>query len=358
MSSFPNRVADRTESIDSLVIGLAHDARMARHAVQVFSERHGDAGIAVAREAVEGMGAWRGGRIRQRMERAGGPIDAREMVRHWGTGELLGAAELGWGAVHGSAGEVVVELASTPECEQFRWHTMPELSFFYYDALYRGIAGALGEGFSVNVEPPLTEHGPVVATFRFQGATVGAAQPINDGHFATDEAADAVLQESAKGRGALYVLLGRAAENAFGDTGEQSFREAVRRFGAERGHALRTRHQLRGLPLTLKSLGENYDSGGNTTIWRWADEGELTHQVLHQDCVYCPYVSVWHDLDALKYGRIYDYEVHLAQLQAYNPDVVIAWGEIQSEGAPRCQFRYSLPSAPPEPVPLETIAAQ
>jgi hypothetical protein len=342
MTSFPNRVADRAESIDSLVIGLAHDARMARHAVQVLGERHGDRGIAVAREAVEGMGTWRGGRIRRRMERAGGAIDAREMVRHWGTGDLLGAAELGWGSVHGSAGEVVAELASTPECESFRWHTMPELSFFYFDALYRGIAKGLGEGFTVSVEPPQSEHGPVIATWRFQGAAVGAAEPIDDGHFAADEAADAVLQESAKGRGALYAHVGRAATEAFGDNGEQSFREAVRRFGAERGHALRTRHQLLGLPLTLKSLGENYDSGGNTTIWRWADGGELTHGVLHQDCVYCPYVSVWHDLDALRFGRIYDYEVHLAQLQAYNPDVQIAWGEIQSEGAPTCQFRYTL----------------
>jgi hypothetical protein len=357
MSSFPNRVADRSESISSLVVGLGHDARMARHAVQVLGERQGETGIAAARKAVEGMGRWRGGRIRQRMERAGGPIDAREMVRHWGTGELLGAAELGWGSVRGSAGEVVVELASTPECEQFRWHSMPEISFFYFSALYTGIAEALGEGFSVSVEPPRSDDGPVVATFRFAGAEIGAPDAINDGHFSTDEAADAVLQESAKGRGALYALVGREATQAFGDTGEQSFREAVRRFGAERGFALRTRHQLQGLPLTLKSLGENYDSGGNTTIWRWADGGELTHGVLHQDCTYCPYVSVWHDLDALKFGRIYDYEVHLAQLQAYNPDVVIAWGEIQSEGAPTCQFRYTLPSAPPEPAVLETSSA-
>lgn len=321
-----------SDPLSSLVTTMTHEARIIRHAGLAYSDARGRDGLTVVQDALEAYYDWRAGAARRR----GGP-ELPSIVASWGTAELLALNPQGWGELAVSDAGLRLAVTSSPELRHYRSHDVPAFAELHYGALARALAKIAGLDVAVPVEQD--ERGVWITVGRPDAGT-HVSRP---GSGTSDEELRALLRATSENRGALMVFLGRAADAAFGADGEAMYREAIRGFGAERGAAMRLDHLSRGLTRDLVSMLERYDSGGNTDVWEYRDDGVLVSHEWSQDCVYCPFVASWHELDGLRYAEIYDHEFHVAQFRAYRQDIEVRWGELQSRGDATCEFRFRIP---------------
>jgi hypothetical protein len=321
-----------SDLFSSLVTTMGHEARIIRHAGLAYTEARGQAGFAVVQEALSKYYAWR---VSGAIARSKGGLVS--IVESWGTAELLAVNPQGWGELEVTDSGLRLRITSSPELRHYEGHDALPFAAVHYGALARELAKAAGFGDAVTV----ALDGPTLCV------TIGAiGEPENVARPGVPLEGDAglrLLAATTENRGSQMVFLGREAENAFGSDGEEMYREAMRGFGAERGAAMRLSHLSSGLALDLVNMIELYDSGGNTNVWQYRDDGILTIHEWSQDCTFCPFVGPWHDLDGLRYGRIYDHEFHYSQFKAYRRDIEVRWGELQSRGDATCEFRFSIP---------------
>jgi hypothetical protein len=325
-------MAPQEDLLSSLETTLGHEARLVRHAGLAYTEARGRAGLEAVERALSAYFSWRTSRAA-----AGGTGGLQSIVESWGTAELLAINPQGWGELTVSDAGLQLRVTSAPELRHYAGHGVLPFAALHYGALGRELAKGAGLGGAVEVR----QDGEVLHL------TVGAPDTSSDaarpGVAAEGDAGRRLLRATSENRGALIVFLGREADNAFGADGEEMFRSACRAFGAERGSAMRLSHLSNDLSLDLVSMMELYDSGGNTNVWEYRDEGTLTPREWSQDCTFCPFVQSWHDLDGLRYGYIYDHEFHYAQFKAYRRDIEVRWGELMSRGDATCEFRFSIP---------------
>ena len=93
----------------------------------------------------------------------------------------------------------------------------------------------------------------------------------------------------------LYYHMARELTGTFGCAGERALRESIRRFGRERGLAMRARHISEGRPINLQSLFEHYDlpsdSRSQRTTYRLSEEERISKTTA------CPYADLWGEYD-------------------------------------------------------------
>lgn len=313
----------------SLVATLTHEARLIRHAALAFTFHRGAEGLTAVERALTAYYDWR---VTTAATRTG---DLTSVLEGWRSGELLMINTQGWGKVSVAPTSLRLELSTNPELRHYTSHDVLPFARIHYGALASAMARFAGVGDQVSVE--LSSNGVLEVVVGDPSANAAAVAPAGEleGPAGLD-----LLHASTENRGSLMVFLGREADGSFGADGEQMFRETVRNFGTERGEAMRLSHVSSGLSLDLVNMMELYDSGGNTNVWRYRDEGVLTPDVWSQDCTHCPFVDPWRRLDGLRYGEIYDHEFHYHQFKAYREDIEVGWGELQSRGDATCEFRF------------------
>jgi hypothetical protein len=321
-----------SDLFSSLVTTMGHEARIVRHAGLAYTQARGAAGLAAVERALSRYYAWRASAALARS--TGGLVS---MVESWGTAELLALNPQGWGELAVTDSGLQMRVTTSPQLSHYVGHDVLPFARVHFGALARELATAAGFGDAVTVD---VEGTTLRVSIGSPGDSQDAARP---GVPLEGEAGQRLLAATSENRGALMVFLGREAETAFGSDGEEMYRVAMRGFGAERGEAMRLSHLSSGLSLDLVNMIELYDSGGNTNVWQYRDDGVLTDQEWSQDCTFCPFVASWHDLDGLRYGRIYDHEFHTSQFKAYRQDIEVRWGELQSRGDATCEFRFSIP---------------
>ena len=113
----------------------------------------------------------------------------------------------------------------------------------------------------------------------------------------------------------LYMVLGRSLVDAGGVDGEAALREAVRRFGRDRGEKLRTRHLECGLKINLENLFTYYDLPGDPRFKR--EKIRLNPQERISNTLVCPIAGLWRDRGELALGRVYCEEFHHAMFGTY-----------------------------------------
>jgi hypothetical protein len=330
------RLAPTTLSTDptlaSLQTLLSHDGRFVRLVAQETTRTLGSDGTATLEAALRRFGTWLARTVAGRARCNPGSLPT--LLQAWDVGDLAVGHETGWSAAVRDGDDLVLTLAGTPALRHFDESGTPALGRWFYTHLLNGISS-----WAASAPPMSGDDGPGL-TFRWRG---GAAGPLPE---PTSGLADArLLLHTAQGRGALMGLVGQALLNEHGTTGEYCLRTAMSRFGAERGQLLRARVDAQGLEPDIATMIANYDSGGHTSVWQWADGGELTAGRQFQDCTFCPFIPVWRELDAMEIGRIYDYEFHVAQFRAFNPAIRLRWDALQTRGDNHCAFRFTLPGA-------------
>jgi hypothetical protein len=137
----------------------------------------------------------------------------------------------------------------------------------------------------------------------------------------------------------LFAWLARSVVQRAGEVrGEAVVREAVRRYGGQRGRRMALRAQADGQPLTMA----NYRAYGE---WQ-AAEGETAHEKVMQgpDMVAhvhrCPWHRAWEAHKVMPFGRLYCLEIDQALVRGFNPALQLDVNSILTEGDPYCEFVY------------------
>lgn len=316
------------DRLTSLVTTLTHEARLIRHAGLAYTRARSVEGLAAVERALDAYYDWR-------VSSAGGAAgDLTSVAAGWRSAELLAINPQGWGQLSLTRTSLHLVLTGTPELRHYAGHDVLSFAVLHY----RALAAALGRSVGTDQVSVELSGGRLELVVGTPSATDDVVMPAAelDGPTGLD-----LLHATTENRASLMVFLGREAENSFGSDGEEMFREAIRGFGSERGSAMRLSHLSNGLTLDLVNMLELYDSGGNTNVWRYRDDGVLTPEVWSQDCTHCPFVDPWRALDGLRYGEIYDHEFHYSQFKAYREDIEVRWGELQSRGDATCEFRFT-----------------
>ncbi|OZM77086.1 L-2-amino-thiazoline-4-carboxylic acid hydrolase [Pseudonocardia sp. MH-G8] len=343
-------IAQREPDADTSVRAIEHlleiEAHQFHHIATAFEQEVGVADAhPVLASALREYGAWRGQRIATRHDRADLPRTLVNLVAGWGSGDLHGALELGWGRGRGDDTGVEITLAGTPDVLHLADAARRDLALLWWDNVVRGATEAyLGDAARVAA----TDTGEaIVVTIRLDDGRPDTSATLTSHVFTDAGTAQRVVRQTVDNRAAQVVLLGRALIAAFDASGEHALRVGIQRFGAERGERLRQRHRAQGLEPHLKHMIDDFDYGGES-VWLFRPGGELTPQRWYQDCTFCPFAVVWRELDALDLGYLYDLEFHVAQFKAYHPGIRVRWDRLQTRGDAVCEFRFDLPDAPKE----------
>lgn len=126
-------------------------AHQYRHIAVAFEQEVGadDASPVLAR-ALRDYGTWRGQRIAASHDRADLPRTLTNLVTGWGSGDLHGVLEVGWGGAHGDDGRVEVTLTGTPDLVHLTETGRRDLALLWWDNVVRGAVEAyLGGGVPV-----------------------------------------------------------------------------------------------------------------------------------------------------------------------------------------------------------------
>jgi hypothetical protein len=137
----------------------------------------------------------------------------------------------------------------------------------------------------------------------------------------------------------LFAWLAKAMVEAAGEAqGEAIVRQAVRRYGAERGGRMALRATANGHPLTMA----NYIAYGEWTATPGAGQQALVEKSPHakQHVYRCPWHSTWNENGLLAYGRLYCLEIDKALVNGFNPELAVEVNGTLTNGAERCEFVF------------------
>lgn len=176
----------------------------------------------------------------------------------------------------------------------------------------------------------------------------------------------------------MFGILGRRIIRELGMEGESALREAVRRYGADRGTKDRLKHEQAGCKVNMYSAF-NCDAGlpGNkrTTSLRFQS---LPRQHISQ-ILTCPMAEIWDRYDCFDIGRIYCEEFHFAYYNTYgfgkakvnlattltergaaycSFNVILNPAELSPELAGRCFEEYDVRSEKPDMSFFKKTSAQ
>jgi hypothetical protein len=115
-------------------------------------------------------------------------------------------------------------------------------------------------------------------------------------------------------------------------------REAVMRYGQQRGRRMAQRALADGRPLTWRT----YLAYGEWRAAPCSSQNQViaTGDDLHQVALVCPWHAAWRERDLLPYGRHYCLWIDVAIAQGFNPELALDVPGTLSNGAPRCDFLY------------------
>ena len=122
------------------------------------------------------------------------------------------------------------------------------------------------------------------------------------------------------------------------DPGESALRQAVRRYGEQRGQRMALRALANGHPLTMtyyRVYGEWQADPGLMTAENTLDGTNLLQRIRK-----CPWQAAWAENDLVAYGRLYCLEIDQALARGFNPELQVTVNSTQSNGAPYCEFIF------------------
>lgn len=152
---------------------------------------------------------------------------------------------------------------------------------------------------------------------------------------------DAQVTESftARHHALLFAWIARAVVKRVGTAeGERILREAVRRYGEERGQRMRFRAELNGDALTMA----HYLAYGEWSVSAGWSESEVLQTVPQRKThvLKCPWHDVWHETGLMAFGRLYCLEIDQALVRGFNTDLRLDVNCTQTNGADYCEFVF------------------
>jgi hypothetical protein len=308
-----------------------------------------DQALAILDRAFGHYGQWRGENIRMSQASLVSGHDALAFLRNWDSCDFVLIELDGRVTVTGTPEKASLTVPQLPGAAYFDARRgSPDVLRHYWSGLLGGMTRGYDAKLTTGLGQGLDDKDRVI-TAGYSGGPAGkiSAQDVVarlQGIFDQPTEALAMVRQTSRNAGALYMFVAREIIRAYDATGEQLVREGVRGIGRERGTALKEKHLREGKPLNLKTLMLDWD-GPLVSTWVFNDDGYLSEGSWHQDCVYCPYADVWGAFgpEGLSLGYLYDIELHTTMYETYHPGAVVRWDELKTRGDYLCKFRISIP---------------
>jgi len=325
--------------------------------------RFGPAGAKALDDAFNHYGQWRGEGIRMSQTSLVAGHDALTFLANWDGCEFTLASLEGEVAIDGNPDKAKLRLSDTPGAAYFKAHEgKAEVLQRYWSGLLHGMQAGYDDKLALScTKASLNSPWSIHAAYRGEPSGRTDAEQVRASiHdiFAAPTRALALVRNTSRNAGALYMFIAREVIRLWDATGEQVIREGVRGIGRERGSVLRERHTREGKSLNLKTLMLDWD-GPLVSTWVFNGEAYLSEGTWHQDCRYCPYADVWGEFgkEGLDLGLIYDVELHTTMYQTYHPGTIVRWETLKTRGDHLCKFRFSIPelASPNDPEYIPSI---
>jgi hypothetical protein len=137
----------------------------------------------------------------------------------------------------------------------------------------------------------------------------------------------------------MMAWISRAVVDAVGEEeGERIIRQAVVRYGNQRGRRMAMRVEANGHPLTVG----NYLAYAETRVGKGKMQTKLLERSPHgrTQVFECPWYVAWAENDLMEYGRYFCMEIDRAIVPGFNEDLVLEVNGTLSNGAECCDFLF------------------
>jgi pyrroline-5-carboxylate reductase len=133
----------------------------------------------------------------------------------------------------------------------------------------------------------------------------------------------------------LFSFIAKEVISSCGQVGINALKQAVRRYGKERGQRMAQRVIFHGDELSMEKF---------LAYGEWIPASEMmvvkTTPNLITHVKRCPWVDAWKQENILEFGRIYCTEIDEALVDGFNPDLTLKIHSTLSFGANNCEFEY------------------
>ncbi len=137
----------------------------------------------------------------------------------------------------------------------------------------------------------------------------------------------------------LFTCIAKAIMTHVGETdGAPIIRQAVRKYGEQRGGRMALRAKKNGHSLTF----DTYLAYGEWELPKGDMAFEFTDKVPHA-CLHvfkCPWHGVWKEKNLLEYGKYFCQEIDAALVRGFNKNLEIEVKATQTNGAEYCNFIF------------------
>lgn len=135
----------------------------------------------------------------------------------------------------------------------------------------------------------------------------------------------------------LYYHIAHSLIRDFGIKGEKAIRVGLRKYGVDRGTALRKLHIENGYPINMYTLFSVYDLPDDPRCRRRSIRLNKSERL--SETLVCPIADLWISYGAKDLGRIYCEEFHHAMYGAYAAGTQVNLGQtLTQEGDSHCRF--------------------
>jgi hypothetical protein len=135
----------------------------------------------------------------------------------------------------------------------------------------------------------------------------------------------------------LFADIAREVEGRFGVAGEAAIRDAVRKFGEERGQNMALAVAGAGKLATAANYLPFYDMERSELF---VDESDGDEHELRQDFSKCIFAETWSKLNMEKYGLFYCEEIDPAIARGYNEKFKCHHNKYLLKGDGCCSFKF------------------
>jgi len=311
----------------------------------------------IVRDAVRGIGRYRGNEMRLEVERRGLPLDVAHMLDYW---DYSGGSGVVGTDFHRSPHYCSHDVLGCSYADQLRRLCPKPLAVLMCEEVHLAVAREFNPAIDVWY-PAILTRGQAKCIFRFSMPMEAAERAAVKAQERSDAARDAghplqgereaVETDAAaayRGLARLHVIFYHHVANellrALGeDQTEDILRRAMRKWGAWRGEVMAADHRKRGWALNLETFITYSDDPAAGDAWV-AENVILTPSEHTKDVSLSPY-STW--LDKLGTGRfalaLFE-EALPAQAQAYSPAISLTIPELMERGDSVSRFCYKMGS--------------
>jgi hypothetical protein len=319
---------------------LKTSARMYMYLTKATIERFGREGEMTIRKGLRSYGHWRGTEMRQAHHAMGLEINMKNLIGCWDNAStyIVKDSMETEGSFHPY--DTRFDVHYCPAAEAWKDAEFYQWGHVYCDEFHQACASTYHPDGNVVIPQNLMKgddhcHFQWIMPPNAQRLELGAPSALGiklarDYHASTNlEAAWRSLKRSNRLVGGRFFTHASVILERHGDAGREVIKEALGRWGRERGEKLRAEHEASGIQPSLASFIQHHDMPA-AIVWR--QQATFTPGGAVVEIAETPHEEAWEDLGAIDYGALWYEGSYPPMVEAYLPAANAVWTKLRSKG--------------------------